>query len=90
MQFFFRNCTHISTTTQGKKFEDMFLVKIASQGTSLNIEFFFKCSRTAPYTVNETKKPPEKLSIIPQGLKRQLTRLFATASKNYVITSNDI
>ena len=30
MQFFFRNCTHILTRTQGKKFEDMFLVKIAS------------------------------------------------------------
>ena len=26
MQFFFRNCTHILTRTQGKKFEDMFLV----------------------------------------------------------------
>ena len=37
MQFFFRNCTHILTRTQGKKFEDMFLVKIASKGTSLNI-----------------------------------------------------
>ena len=35
MQFFFRNCTHILTRTQGKTFEDMFLVKIASQGTSL-------------------------------------------------------
>ena len=35
MQFFFRNCTHILTRTQGKKFEDMFLVKIASKGTSL-------------------------------------------------------
>ena len=33
---FFRSCTHILTRTQGKKFEDMFLVKIASQGTSLN------------------------------------------------------
>ena len=36
MQFFLRNCTHILTRTQGKKFEDMFLVKIANQGTSLN------------------------------------------------------
>ena len=35
MQFFFRNCTHILTKTQGKKFEGMFLVKITSQGTSL-------------------------------------------------------
>ena len=34
--FFFRNCTHILIRTQGKKFEDMFLVKIASKGTSLN------------------------------------------------------
>ena len=32
--FFFRNCTHILTRTQGKKFEDMFLIKIASKGTS--------------------------------------------------------
>ena len=36
MQFSFRNCTHISTRTQGKKFEDMFLVKIAIKGTSLH------------------------------------------------------
>ena len=35
MQFFFRNCIHILTKTQGKKFEDMFLVKITSKGTSL-------------------------------------------------------
>ena len=34
--FFFRNCTHILTRTQGEKFEDMFLVKIASKRTSLN------------------------------------------------------
>ena len=34
--FFFRNCTHILTRTQGKKFEDMFLVKIASKGISLS------------------------------------------------------
>ena len=36
MQVFFRNCTHILTRTQGKRFEDMFLAKIASKGTSLN------------------------------------------------------
>ena len=35
-QFFLRNCTHILTRTQGKKFEDMFLVKIASKETSLS------------------------------------------------------
>ena len=35
MQFFFRNCTYTLTRTQRKKFEDMFLVKIASKGTSL-------------------------------------------------------
>ena len=35
MQFFSRNCTHILTRPQGKKFEYMFLVKIASKGTSL-------------------------------------------------------
>ena len=32
---FCRNCTHILTITHEKKFEDMFLVKIASTGTSL-------------------------------------------------------
>ena len=36
---FFRNCSHILTRTQGKKFEDMFLVKIASKGTSLSSSF---------------------------------------------------
>ena len=36
MLFFSRNCTHILTRTQGKKFEYMFLAKIASEGTSLN------------------------------------------------------
>ena len=35
MQVFFRNCTHILIRTRGEKFEDMFLVKIASKGTSL-------------------------------------------------------
>ena len=35
MQFFFRNCTHILTRTQGEKFEDTFLVKTASKGISL-------------------------------------------------------
>ena len=38
MQFFFRNCTHILTRTKRKKFEDMFLVKIASKGTSLTLK----------------------------------------------------
>ena len=41
MQLFFRNCTHILTRTQGKKFEDMFLVKIASKGTSLSFAKVF-------------------------------------------------
>ena len=36
--FFVRNCSHILTRTQGKNFEDMFLVKIASKGTSLRWE----------------------------------------------------
>ena len=36
MQVFFRNCTHILTRTQGGKFKDIFLVKIANKGTSLN------------------------------------------------------
>ena len=35
-RFFFRNCTHILTRTQGETFENMFLVKIASKGTSLS------------------------------------------------------
>ena len=37
MEFFFRNCTHILTRTQGKKFEDMFLIKVTSKGTSLSL-----------------------------------------------------
>ena len=37
MHFVFRNCTHILTKTKGEKFEDMFLVRIASKGTSLNM-----------------------------------------------------
>ena len=36
MQVFFRNCTHIDKKS-GENFEDMFLVKIVSKGTSLNI-----------------------------------------------------
>ena len=43
MQFFFKNCTHILTRTQGKKFEDMFLVKIANKGTSLKSMLVFRC-----------------------------------------------
>ena len=38
-KFSFRNCTHILTRTQGKKFVDMFLVKIASEGTSLKLDY---------------------------------------------------
>ena len=33
---FFSGIVHILTRNQGKNFEDMFLVKIASKGTSLN------------------------------------------------------
>ena len=40
MQVFFMNCTHILTRTQGEKSEDMFLVKIASKGTSLIFGYF--------------------------------------------------
>ena len=36
MQMLFKNSTHILTRTQGEKFEDMFLVKIANKGTSFN------------------------------------------------------
>ena len=39
--FFFKNCTLILTRTQGEKFEDMFLVKLASKGTSLTCPIFF-------------------------------------------------
>ena len=35
MRVFFKNYTHMLTRTRGKKFEDMFLIKIASNGTSL-------------------------------------------------------
>ena len=35
MQLFFRNCTYILTKTQEERFEDMFLVKIASKRSSL-------------------------------------------------------
>ena len=44
MQVYFRNCTHILKRTQRKKFEDMFLVKIANKGTSLTLfgpSFFY-------------------------------------------------
>ena len=33
---FFRNCTPILTRTEGKKFEDTFLFKIPSKGSSLS------------------------------------------------------
>ena len=36
MQLFPWNCIYLLTRTQGKEFEDMFLVKIASKGTSLS------------------------------------------------------
>ena len=32
---FFTNCSHLSTRTQEKKGEDVFLVKIANEGTTL-------------------------------------------------------
>ena len=35
MSIFFANCTHLLTRTQEKKFEDVFLVKIANKGTTL-------------------------------------------------------
>ena len=35
MQFLFKNFTHILKRTQLKKFEDLFLVKLANKGTSL-------------------------------------------------------
>ena len=47
---FSRNCTHILTRTQVEKFEDMFLVKIASKITSLNDKAF------------KTKKPDKPFS----------------------------
>ena len=36
MQVFFRNCTRILTRIKGENFEDTFLVRIASKGTSLS------------------------------------------------------
>ena len=45
MQFLFRNCTHISTRTQGGKFEDMFLITIASKGISLGLKSPLKVNR---------------------------------------------
>ena len=36
MQVFFRNYTRILTKIKGENFEDMFLVRIASKGTSLS------------------------------------------------------
>ena len=38
MCFFFWNSTHILTRTQGETFEDIFLVKIASKGTSFRFK----------------------------------------------------
>ena len=37
---FFRNCTQLLTRTQWKKFEDMFLIRIANKGTSLKDDQF--------------------------------------------------
>ena len=50
MQFFFRNCSHILTRTQGKKFEDMFLIKIAREppetmNWKAGVEWLWECSR---------------------------------------------
>ena len=47
--FFFRNCTHILTRTQREKFEDMFLVKIASKETSLSLIIFPKVVKQAKW-----------------------------------------
>ena len=47
---FFRNCTHMLTRTQEKQFEDMFLVKTASKGTSLTC-----CSSTVKLTDKKAK-----------------------------------
>ena len=38
----FRDCSHMLKITQGKKFEDMFLVKIADKGTLL-INWQLRC-----------------------------------------------
>ena len=35
MPILFANCTHLLTRTQEKKFEDVFLIKIANKGTTL-------------------------------------------------------
>ena len=41
MQTFFVNCTYLLAKAQEKKFDDVFLVKIANEGTTLII--FFSC-----------------------------------------------
>ena len=57
MQFFFRNCTHMLTRTQAKKFEDTFLVKIASKGTSLKTNNdTFNCNIHLTVRVCTTKR----------------------------------
>ena len=61
MHFFSKNHTHILTKTQGKKFQYMFLVKIASKGTSLNTKRFTRYVRRLPSGKINTKKLPEKL-----------------------------
>ena len=45
VKFFFRNCTHILTRTQEKKLEDMFFVKITSEGTSFTLKKWLFVSR---------------------------------------------
>ena len=44
--------SHILTRTQGKKFEDMFLVKMASKGTSLTAPSAFSNPTTFSHTCN--------------------------------------
>ena len=52
MRVFFRNCSHILTRTQGEKFEDMFLVKIASKKTSSSKGLKFI---PTPTSINKTE-----------------------------------
>ena len=52
--YFLKKCTHILTRTQGEKFEDMSLVKVASKGTSLRLMF---TSQSIPSVTTPPGKP---------------------------------
>ena len=53
MQFFFRNCTHILTRTQAKKFEGMFLVRKGSKETLIRMFVSLSKGRQCPVRAKE-------------------------------------